>query len=35
MAEYELPNGHILTDDEIEHRAKEWGSGTWSGHLAT
>lgn len=35
MAKYELPNGHVLTDDEIERRAKEWESGTWSGHLVT
>lgn len=35
MAEYELPNGHVLTDGEIERRAKEWESGTWSGHLVT
>lgn len=35
MAEYELPNGYILTDDEIESRAREWEAGTWGGHLVT
>ncbi len=35
MAEYKLPNGYILTDDEIERRAKEWEDGTWSEHLVT
>lgn len=29
MSEYELPNGYILTDDEIERRASEWENGTW------
>ena len=35
MAEYKLPNGYILTDEEIERRAKEWENGTWGGHLVT
>lgn len=35
MAEYELPNGYVLTDDEIERRAKAWEDGTWGGHLVT
>lgn len=35
MANYELPNGYILTDEEIERRAREWESGTWKGQLAT
>lgn len=35
MAEYELPNGYVLTDDEIERRAKEWEDGTWGGRLVT
>lgn len=35
MADYTLPNGYILTDDEIERRAMEWEDGTWSGSLAT
>lgn len=35
MAEYELPNGHVLTDEEIERRAEEWEDGTWNGRLIT
>lgn len=35
MTEYKLPNGYILTDDEIERRASEWENGTWSGRLVT
>ena len=35
MAEYELPNGYVLTDEEIEHRADAWESGTWGGELVT
>ncbi|MCI2085128.1 MAG: ribbon-helix-helix protein, CopG family [Olsenella sp.] len=35
MAEYKLPNGHVLTDEEIEQRAKAWEDGSWDGHLAT
>jgi hypothetical protein len=27
MAEYKLPNGHVLTDEEIEQRAKAWEDG--------
>lgn len=33
MANHELANGHILTDEEIEKRAQEWEDGTWSGGL--
>ncbi len=33
MAEWELPNGYILTDEEIERRAEEYESGTWEGRL--
>lgn len=33
MAEYLLDNGYVLTDDEIERRAREWEDGTWDGHL--
>lgn len=35
MAEYELTNGYILTDEEIERRAKVWEDETWEGHLVT
>lgn len=35
MTEYELPNGYVLTDDEIERRSKEWEDGTWNGSLVT
>lgn len=35
MAEYELPNGYILTDEEIERRADAWESGAWGGELVT
>lgn len=35
MADYELPNGYVLTDDEIERRAKAWEDGTWDGSLVT
>ena len=31
--EYRLTNGYVLNDEEIEHRAREWEQGTWSGHL--
>ena len=30
---YTLPNGHVLTDEEIEAMAREWEDGTWKGHL--
>lgn len=33
MADYKLTNGYLLTDEEIERRAREWEDGTWSGHL--
>ena len=33
MAEYKLANGYVLTDEEIETRAKEWEDGTWKGEL--
>lgn len=33
MADYELPNGYVLTDEEIERRAKAWEDGAWGGHL--
>lgn len=33
MAGYELPNGYVLTDDEIERRASQWEDGTWEGRL--
>lgn len=35
MADYELPNGYVLTDGEIERRAKAWEDGTWDGRLVT
>ena len=33
MAEYRLPNGCVLTDEEIGRRASEWEDETWEGHL--
>ena len=33
MAEYELANGYVLNDEEIEARAREWEDGTWKGRL--
>ena len=33
MTEYKLANGYVLTDEEIEARAKEWEDGTWKGQL--
>ena len=33
MAEYKLTNGYVLSDEEIEARAKEWEDGTWKGEL--
>lgn len=35
MAEYELPNGYILTDEEVERRAKAWEDGVQEGNLVT
>lgn len=35
MADYELPNGYVLTDEEIERRAAAWEGGTWEGGLVT
>ena len=35
MADYELPGGYVLTDEEIERRAKEWEDGAWGGRLVT
>ena len=33
MAQYRLANGYVLTDEEIEARAREWEDGTWKGEL--
>ncbi len=33
MAQYKLANGYVLTDEEIETRAREWEDGTWKGEL--
>ncbi len=33
MAQYKLANGYVLTDEEIEARAREWEDGTWKGEL--
>ena len=33
MAEYELANGYMLSEEEIEARAQEWEDGTWKGRL--
>ncbi len=33
MTKYELSNGYVLTNDEIERRAKEWENGTWDGNF--
>lgn len=35
MADYKLPNGYILTDDEIEQRSQAWEEGSWDGGLVT
>ena len=35
MAQYKLANGYVLTDEEIEARAREWEDGTWKGELTT
>lgn len=33
MATFKLKNGYVLTDEEIEERAREWESGEWDGSL--
>lgn len=33
MTERRLANGYVLTDAEVERRAREWEDGTWRGHL--
>ncbi len=33
MAEYELFNGKVLTDEEIEEECAEYEAETWEGHL--
>lgn len=33
MAAYTLENGYVLTDEEIEKRARAWEEGTWDGQL--
>lgn len=33
MSGYQLADGRVLTDEEIERRASEWDRGTWAGHL--
>ena len=35
MTAYELPNGYMLTDEEIEERARQWEDVSWSGGLET
>lgn len=35
VTDYKLPNGYILTDEEIERRAQVWEDGTWEGGLVT
>lgn len=35
MTDHKLPNGYILTGEEIEQRAKMWESETWDGDLVT
>ena len=30
---YELADGYVLTEDEIERRATEWENGSWEGTL--
>lgn len=35
MTRYKLPNGYVLTDEEIERRGAAWDSGTWEGKLVT
>ena len=33
MSEYKLANGYVLTDEEIEARAKQWEDESWEGEL--
>ena len=33
MAEHELADGYVLSDEEIEARARQWEEGTWHGNL--
>lgn len=33
MTEYELDNGYVLTEEEIEREAEMWESDTWEGPL--
>lgn len=33
MATYELANGKVLTDEDIEDMAREWEDETWEGPL--
>ena len=35
MADYELTNGYVLTDEEIEQRAEQWEDGGWESPLVT
>lgn len=35
MACYELANGYVLADEEIEQRAEQWEDGNWEGPLVT
>lgn len=35
VTDYKLPNGYILTDEEIERRVQAWEDGTWEGSLVT
>ena len=35
MSNYKLANGYILTDEEIEERARQWENGSWKGELMT
>ena len=33
MSGYKLANGYVLSDEEIEERAKQWEDGSWEGEL--
>lgn len=33
MSEYQLENGYLLSDEEIEERAAAYETGTWEGAL--
>ncbi len=33
MTDYELANGYVLSDDEIDRRAKQWEDESWPGHV--